>query len=193
MIMRPVHLIQAMIFIAGGFLIFFSYAENAPQHNATFLSSCVDSWMKKVDQSSDKLDFKNFGEKYCACAATQPLDNDDAVKKAISLCMSRTVLHDTMNTMEEELGLSEARDKDFHEYCLDTWELVYPKQSVEDKKTIIDYCTCAAPKLMKLIKQTDTITDRQYDDDIDVIADSCTGTANNNANTQQTGAAPEKI
>lgn len=141
----------------------------------SFQSVCINSWMQKIGGAADKVDYKNFGEKYCGCAAGQPLDNDAAIQKAIQLCMSRTLLHDAMDSLEEEVGLSEAKDTDVKEYCEDKWNLIYPKQTDEDKKFTSAYCECANPKLMDLMKQADNLTDKQYDEGIDTVAASCSG------------------
>lgn len=145
------------------------------QSAESFQTMCINSWMKKIDASADKVDYKNFGEKYCGCAATQPLDNDASIQKAVQLCMSRTLLHDAMDSLEEEVGLSEAKDTDIIEYCNDRWTLVYPKQTAADKQVTTAYCECAKPKLMDLIKESDNITDKQYDDGINNVAAACSG------------------
>ena len=87
--------------------------------------------------------------------------------------MSRTLLHDTMDSLEEEVGLTEAKDTDFMEYCQDRWNLIYPKPTDEGKKFTQAYCECAKPKLMDLIKQSDKMTDKQYNDGVDSVAAAC--------------------
>ncbi|MCW8397373.1 hypothetical protein OQJ26_01005 [Legionella sp. PATHC038] len=142
-----------------------------------FQTLCTNAWMKKADEAKDKVDFKNFGEKYCGCAAKQPLDNDAAVQKAVHLCMSRTLLHDAMDSLEDEVGLSKAKDSDVADFCQDRWNLVDPKQTDEDKKLISAYCECAKPKLVDLLKRSNDMTDKQYSDEIDSIADNCADNA----------------
>ncbi|KTD82958.1 hypothetical protein [Legionella waltersii] len=149
------------------------HAENATQPAPSFQENCVNSWMKKGDEAKDKVDYKDFGEKYCGCAASQKLDSEEAVKKAIQLCLSRTLLHDAMDAMDEEVGLAESKDTDVQEYCEDRWTLIYPKQTDEDKKFTTAYCECAKPKLLDLIKKSDNLTDKQYDEVIDKVADEC--------------------
>lgn len=169
-------LLGTMLISAATVLFSFaSYADGAAQSGASFLSSCTNSWMGKADQATDKVDYKNFGEKYCTCASQQPLDSDAAIKKAIQLCLSRTLLHDAMDALEEEVGLSDAKDSDLTEYCLDRWNLIYPQQNEEAKKVTTAYCECAKPKLLDLIKQSESMTDKQYDDSINVIAADCSG------------------
>ncbi len=155
--------------------MFFSFTVHADpqQQSGDFQTLCTDAWMKKADEAKDKLDYKNFGEKYCGCAAKQSLDNDDAVKKAIQLCMSRTLLHDAMDSLEEEITLSKAKESDINDYCLDRWSVVLPKQTDDDKKLINSYCQCAQPKLMELIKKSDNMTDKEYEAGIDKVADDC--------------------
>lgn len=148
-------------------------AESESQSAESFQTTCVNTWMNRVNEAKDKVDYKDFGEKYCECAATQPLDSDEAVNKAIQLCMSQTLLHDTMDSLEEEIGLSEATEDDVSEYCLDRWNLVYPKLSENGKRATQAYCECAKPKLMGLIKEADNMTDKQYADEINSIAAAC--------------------
>lgn len=152
---------------------------SATVHAEDFLASCTNAWMQKINDSADKVDFKNFGEKYCTCAANQlagqQSPTQEMLQKAIQLCMSRTLLHDAMDSVEEEVGLSEAKDTDVMEYCADRWSLIYPKQTDEDKKFTTAYCECAKPKLMDLIKQSDNMTDKQYDEGIDNVAAACSG------------------
>lgn len=143
------------------------------QADDSFLTTCTNAWMQKINASAEPVDYKNFGEKYCGCAANQPLDNQAAIQKAMQLCISRTLLHDAMDSLEEEIGLSEAKDTDVMEYCEDRWNLIYPKQTEADKKITTAYCECAKPKLMDLIKQSDNMTDKQYDDGIDLVASAC--------------------
>ena len=160
---------KVLVATTVGFLSLSNYA----QADESFQEKCVASWMKKIDDSAEKVDYKNFGEKYCECAAAQPLDNAAAIQKAIQLCMSRTLLHDAMDSLEEEVGLSEAKDTDVNEYCADRWELIYPKQTEADKKITAAYCECAKPQLMELMKGADKMTDRQYDEGINNVAASC--------------------
>ncbi|MCL9685658.1 hypothetical protein [Legionella maioricensis] len=162
---------QILVAATMGFLSLSAYAESGE----SFQTVCINSWMKKIGDSADKVDFKNFGEKYCTCAAGQPLDNEAAIQKAIQLCLSRTLLHDAMDSLEEEVGLSEAKDTDINEYCEDRWNLIYPKQTDEDKKATTAYCECAKPKLMDLIKKAENMTDKEYDDGINDVAAACSG------------------
>ncbi|WP_058534552.1 hypothetical protein [Legionella saoudiensis] len=165
------------IFAAAALFSFSVFAEDPaaahPKEAADFLTICTNAWMEKSDAAKDKVDFKNFGEKYCACAASQPLGNDEAIQKAIHVCMSRTLLHDALDAMEDDVGLSKAQETDFIQFCQDRWNLIYPNLSAEDKKVTMAYCECAKPKVMTLIKQADNLTDKQYDDGVNDIAAAC--------------------
>ncbi len=189
----PYSIKQVLVATTMGFLSLSSYALPGE----SFQTVCISSWMKKIGDSADKIDFKNFGEKYCTCAAAQPLDNDAAIQKAIQLCMSRTLLHDAMDSLEQEVGLSEAKDTDINEYCEDRWNLVYPKQTDADKQITAAYCECAKPKLMDLIKKADNMTDKQYEEGIDDVASACSGKVKQETSTgiappNPTPTAPEK-
>ncbi|KTD40222.1 hypothetical protein [Legionella parisiensis] len=142
-----------------------------------FQTRCTEAWMKHAEEAKDKVDFKNFGEKYCSCAAKQPLDNEAAFQKAAKLCMSRTLLHDAMDSIEDDIGLSKAKDSDVADYCQDRWDLVLPKPTDEDKKLITAYCECAKPKLVELLKKSNDMTDKQYYSEIDDVADTCADSA----------------
>jgi hypothetical protein len=95
-----------------------------------------------------------------------------------------------MDSLEEEVGLSEAKDTDIKEYCEDRWNLIYPKQTDEDKKFTTAYCECAKPKLMNLIQKADNMTDKQYEDGIDEIAAACSGNVKQETPTSTTSTAP---
>lgn len=159
--------------IAAAALFSFSvFADNA-NSKEDFATICTNAWMEKADTAKDKVDFKNFGEKYCACAAAQPLGSDEAIQKAIHVCMSRTLLHDALDAMEDDVGLSKAQESDFLQFCQDRWNLIYPNLSDENKKVTMAYCECAKPKVMALIKQADNLTDKQYDEGVNDVAAAC--------------------
>ncbi|ARG99341.1 hypothetical protein [Legionella micdadei] len=158
------------------FLPLMTSAETADDTNKqaeSFQAICLSSWMKRVSDVGNMAGYKNFGEKYCACALTQPLDTDAAVDKAIQVCMSRTLLHNTMDSLEEEVGLDKASDKDISQFCQDTWNLIYPKMTDQAKETATNFCNCSQPKLVALLKNSSNMTDKEYDAQIDSVAASC--------------------
>jgi hypothetical protein len=154
-----------------------TYADTAPQSPDAFETACTNAWMQGSDAAKDKVDYKNFGEKYCGCAAKQPLNNDGEVQTAIQLCMSRTLLHDAMDSLEDEVGLKKATDTDISGYCQNRWALVLPNLNDAEKQKTMAYCECAKPKLADLIKQSDNMTDKQYDEGIDTVAADCSSNA----------------
>ncbi|WP_131764347.1 hypothetical protein [Legionella drozanskii] len=141
----------------------------------SFQAICLSSWMKRETNVANMTDYKKFGEKYCACALTQPLDTDAAVDKAIQVCMSRTLLRNTMDSLEEEIGLDKASDKDVSQFCQDTWNLIYPKMNDQAKQIATSFCDCSQPKLVSLIKSSNNMADKDYYDQIDSVAASCSG------------------
>lgn len=151
-----------------------TYAVTEPSRPVeSFQSICLDSWMKRMTTIKDQVSYKNFGEKYCSCAQTQPLDTDIAVDKAIQVCMSRTLLHDAMDSLEDSVGLAKATDKDVTQYCLAKWDLIYPQITDRAKEIATAYCECSKLKLVELVKNADAMTDKAYSDQIDSIAASC--------------------
>lgn len=152
-------------------------ADSAKQAES-FQSICLNSWLKRINDVGDKVSYKNFGEKYCACAQTQPLDTDAAVDKAIQVCMSRTLLRDSMDSLEDSVGLTKASDKDVGQYCHDRWNLIYPQMTDQAKQSAAAYCECSKPKLAELLKKSENMTDKDYYDQIDSIAAACSGQIN---------------
>lgn len=149
----------------------------------SFQSICLDSWLKRVTDDQNKVDYKNFGEKYCECAASQPLDNDQAINQAIQLCMSRTLLKDAMDALDESVGITKATDKQVGDYCAGRWKLVYPAMNDSVKAAASAYCDCAQPKLVDLNKRSDDMTDKEYYDGINGIAATCSTQLQSSAKT----------
>lgn len=150
--------------------------STSTQPAETFQSVCVKSWMGRLKDVKDKIDFQNFGEKYCHCAESQqPLDNDEAINHAAQVCMSRTLLQDAVDNLRDDIGLSEVKPNDITEYCMDRWDLVYPNMDAENKKAATDYCNCANPKLLDLFKKSDALTDQSFFKSIDDVAAGCSG------------------
>lgn len=147
--------------------------SNPSKQSESFETICLSSWMKRLNDLSDKVSYKNFGEKYCACALTQPLDTDAAVDKAIQVCMSRTLLHDSMDSVEDSIGLDKATDRDINQSCLDKWKLIYPQISEQAQQNTTAFCACSQPKLLTLAKNSDGMIDKDYYAQIDIIASSC--------------------
>lgn len=141
----------------------------------SFQAICLSSWMKRETNIANMTAYKHFGEKYCACALTQPLDTDAAVDKAIQVCMSRTLLRTTMDSLEEEIGLEKASDKDVSQFCQDTWNLIYPKMNDQARQIATSFCDCSQPKLVSLLKSSNNMADKEYYDQIDSIAAACSG------------------
>ncbi|KTC78390.1 hypothetical protein [Legionella brunensis] len=167
-------------------------ADTSNGTEQSFQTTCVNSWMKRMDDIKDKVDYKNFGEKYCECAAKQPLDTQEAINKTMQLCMSQTLLQDTMDSLENEVGLDKANADDVNEYCTDRFTLVFPKMNDNDKQASSEYCSCAKPKLVALLKTADNMTDKQYTDQINEIAAACSsGVQNPNQATTQTSPSSE--
>lgn len=149
------------------------YADDTTKKEDTFQSTCVTAWLGRYGDIKEAVDYKNFGEKYCECASTQPLQDSAAVDKAAQVCMTRTLLHDAVDSMEEDKKLDNATAADIGEYCHDRWDLVYPKMDDKLKSTAATYCDCANPEILSLIKGSDSMTDKQYYDKIDEIAATC--------------------
>lgn len=148
-------------------------ATAAPKSEDTFQSTCVKAWLGRDNTAKDKVDYKNFGEQYCSCASTQPLQDSAAVDKAAQVCMTRTLLHDALNILEEDNALKGASEADIDQSCHDRWSLVYPTMDDRLKQVATTYCGCAKTELKTLIKNSENMTDNEYDSKINDIAASC--------------------
>jgi hypothetical protein len=160
-----------------------SFRVGATTQQEAFQMTCVKSWMQRMGENQDKTDYKNFGEKYCDCASKQPLDSTMHINKTMQLCMSQTLLQDTMDTLENEVGLDKATEEDLHEYCEDRFALVFPKMSERDRQISAAYCDCAKPHLLKILRTANDMTDKEYSNHINEVAAICSTGLENDAST----------
>lgn len=149
-------------------------AGEVPKQDDSFNKTCVNMWMKRGQGVNDQVAFQNFGEKYCECAATQPLDSDASVEKAAETCMVRVLLHDAMDIQQNKYGVSKVTAEGIQASCAAEWMLIFPKMDAAEKTSATAYCNCAQPQLFSLVKIHDTLTDQQYVDKINEIAQQCT-------------------
>lgn len=151
------------------------YAAEAPAANAEeqFKSVCLEAWMSRTSENSDKANFKNFGEKYCQCGAGKTLKDENDVKRVAQLCMSETLVQSALSVLEDKQGLSHISSSAIETACQNEWKLVFPKMSEENKQTSITYCQCVAPKLDDLNKTRGSLTTNQWVDKLNAIADNC--------------------
>lgn len=154
-----------------------SYADETELTEESFQTICVNSWMKRANEAKDQADYKNFGEKYCACAATQSLNNQEEIDRAIQVCMARTLLQDAMDSAKKDPGLDKATEANIGDFCQDKWNLVYPNMSERGKAASQAYCACAKSKLADIAKtSSNTATDKEYTEAINGVAASCSAT-----------------
>ncbi|KGP62762.1 hypothetical protein EP47_02085, partial [Legionella norrlandica] len=90
-------------------------------------------------------------------------------------CLPQTILHDAMDELEEGVTLSEVNTTTIEQYCIDRWNLVYPRQNNDDKKLVFAYCECAKTKLLDIIKKIDELSNKEYEDAIKNINMLCSG------------------
>jgi hypothetical protein len=150
-----------------------THAADSGNLQDVFKNACVKSWMERAGDSSDKVSYQNFGEKFCGCASTKPVGSDAEIDKAAQVCLSQTLLHDSMDTLEDKEGLSKINKDKLLASCQDKMMLIYPKMSDKAKGSATTYCQCASNKLDTLVKDQDNVTDKQFADKIDSIASDC--------------------
>lgn len=140
-----------------------------------FQTDCNKAWMEMAGNTSDKDEYKNFGEKYCSCAAGKSLNSKDEIAKAAQICMSQTLLKDTMDGLGDSVGLKNLTQESIQTGCQDKWKIIYPEMDDKLMTSVTSYCQCASPKLMELNKNRDNVTDKQWYDTIETIANDCAG------------------
>ena len=138
-----------------------------------FRASCEKTWMSNVDNTSDEVTFRDFGQKYCDCTANQPLGPTAGSAKTQAICMSRTALYLTMDNIGADEGLSNLTEDKIKASCNNIWSIVSPNVDAANKQKTTQSCVCAAPKLNALAKDKENYTDREWYAKINEIAGGC--------------------
>lgn len=136
-------------------------------------ASCEKAWLTKVDNTSDEVTFRDFGQKYCDCTVSQPLGSNAGTTKTEAICMSRTALYLTMDNIGADQGLSNLTEDKIKSSCDDIWGIVNPNINAANKQRYSKICICAAPKLSALAKDKENYTDREWYAKINEIAAGC--------------------
>lgn len=155
-------------------LALFPFTSYAQDDLKSFKKSCVKAWMNK-SKSGDSAEFKSYGEKYCDCVASQAIDTDAQMESAAKLCMSRVLLREAMNALQENGGLSNLNTNKIEMSCVKRWDSIATALAGDSIKPMDIYCRCAAPKLLDLSSNRDSYTETTWAEKIDSIADSCAG------------------
>lgn len=151
-------------------LFFFPILANADEKfKEAFKANCVKAWMEIAAKNIDMVDYKNFGEKYCDCASSKKLDSQADLEKAAQICVSQILLHDTMDNLEDRVGLAKLSQEQILSGCQYKWKMLYPDRPSEN------YCQCAAPKLYEMNHNSENMTDKEWYEKMNAIADSCAG------------------
>lgn len=172
-------LTSALLALSAGLIPLLASADIAKSAPPTFRYTCTTEWRARVDitnkDQDDKVLYLMVGEKYCACALTQPFDSSRVESQVKHLCIPRSLLRDTMDGVRDEVGFREVTLGDINEYCQDRLNMVYPKMKGINKKTDLGFCTCAKEKLLNLTRRADKIPDESYIQEINGIAKECSG------------------
>lgn len=136
-------------------------------------ASCEKTWMAKADDSPDEVTFRDFGQKYCDCTASQPLGLNAESTKTQAICMSRVALYLTMDNIGADEGLSNLTEAKIKTSCTAIWDIVSPNVDTTNKEKNSNLCSCAAPKLNTLAKDKENYTDREWYAKINEITAGC--------------------
>lgn len=160
--------------VIGTILLTQAYAAESVDDRQQIKPACVKAWMSRIDTITEKIEYQNYGEKYCTCLAEKAPDTTaSALANTTKNCLSRILLHNAMDVFEDDVGLKDITLGDIAEYCHDKWSLFYPNQDSAMQQSTANYCACVKPKLLALAKKADTMTDEIYNGHIDNIADNC--------------------
>lgn len=171
--MRHFQLKITLALIAATLVPIISHADdNAAKANEAFKARCLEVWVEKGDDVSDKTAYKTFGEKFCACAVDKPLENDAAINRTAQLCMSQTLLNDTMDNLQAQKGKANITADTFQNACVAKWSAIYPKMGDQAKTSTTSFCQCSAPKVGDLVKKQG-LTDNDLSNQLNSIADNC--------------------
>lgn len=150
-----------------------SNAADNSSASTQFKASCIKSWMDNAGDSGDKLIFQNFGEKFCACAASKPSNSDADMQNAAKFCMSQTLLHDVMDTFKNQPDLKNLSEDKIESACQNVWKIIYPTMDNNFQQSTVAYCQCTGPKLFDLTKKSASLSGVQFSAKIDGIATDC--------------------
>jgi len=151
----------------------FAHAQDSSSPAKQSSTSCETKWMMNVDQTSDEVTFRDFGQKYCDCTASLPLGPNAGSTKTNAICMSRTALYLTMDNIGADEGLSNLTEDKIKSSCNDIWGIVNPNIDAVNKQKNSKICVCATPKLNALAKDKENYTDREWYAKINEIAAGC--------------------
>lgn len=144
----------------------------APDAKA-FKKMCVSAWMKSVP-AGDKVDYQDFGEKYCSCASEKPLTSQEDVNKAAQFCMGKILLRNISDRLEESPGLDEVASKDVDEACKGAWKMISsPDSGAPPAEMVSQFCACVEPQMVTLAKKNAELTDSQWYVKVDTISAGC--------------------
>ncbi|KTC97439.1 hypothetical protein Lgee_1760 [Legionella geestiana] len=144
----------------------------APDAKA-FKNMCVSAWMKSAPDG-DKVDYQDFGEKYCSCAAEKPLTSQEDVNKAAQFCMGKILLRTISDRLEESPGLDKVASKDVEQACKGAWTMITsPGSGAPPAEMVSQFCACVEPQMVKLAKKNEELTDSQWYVKVDAISAGC--------------------
>lgn len=157
-----------------GFLPITSFADEGKLTEA-FKTNCIKAWMDSAGNTADKVAYQNFGEKYCDCGSKNKLETKEDINKVAQICMSQSILHDTMDGLEDKTGLKNLTAEKIQSGCGDTWKIIYANMDDKTKTATGAYCQCVAPKLYEMTKNSENMTDKTWYEKMNGIAGECAG------------------
>ena len=159
-----------MIMIKQYFIVtamcFFSLSVYADQSNLH--QNCVSAMIKAKSAEQNSTEYSVFAEKACSCLLEKSPSGDVNDKKINKLCIFSGMLHAVTDDLDKNASNSEMM-----EACKKMVHINNPKPTDEDMNTVNAFCQCAQPKLLELFKKSDSMTDKEYDDGINGIAENC--------------------
>lgn len=154
---------QLFIVTAIGLFSLSAYAEQSNLHQ-----SCVNAVMKEKIPDQKNEQYSLFADKTCGCLLEKSPSGEVSDKKINKLCIFSGMLHAVTDDLDKN-----ASDTELMDACKSMLHINNAKPTDEDTKIVNAFCQCAQPKLSELFKKSDSMSDKEYDDGINGIAESC--------------------
>lgn len=130
--------------------------------------NCVTALTKEKAPDQDGAAYGVFAENACTCLLEKSPTGDVSDKKINKTCIFSGMLHVVTDDLDKATS-----GEDMTKACNSMLNINNPKPSKEDETVVTAFCQCAQPKLLDLFKQSDSLSDKQYDDGITAIAEGC--------------------
>jgi hypothetical protein len=140
-----------------------TYADSSTLHQ-----NCVSAFAQQKAPDQDAAEYGVFAENACNCLLEKSPTGDVSDKSVNRTCILSGMLHVVTDNLDKDTSAD-----DMTKACNSMVSVNNSKPSKDDETLVNGFCQCAQPKLLELFKQSDAMSDKQYNDGITAIAQSC--------------------